>query len=119
MAAALDKDTRLADQAKEAVRSLAEWAKPAIPLLIDQLEPMESRPLAVQALVKVGKSSIEQLVEGLKKGNPEVRIAVLDVLGQLGPSAKSALVAVNGRALNDPAPEVRKAAKDASKLIQK
>jgi HEAT repeat protein len=104
--------------AREALRRLGGWARPAVPLLLENLRKEETRPLAMQALVGIGKEAADLLGEALRDKDPEVRVALLETLGKIGPDARAALLAVNARAARDPYPEVREAARKTSALIQ-
>jgi HEAT repeat protein len=116
--AARDKEHPAHELAQESLRRLGGWARPAVPLLLEGLRKEETRPLAVQALVGIGKEAADLLGEALRDKDPDVRVALLEALGKIGPDARAALLAVNARASRDPYPEVREAARKASALIQ-
>jgi HEAT repeat protein len=117
--AAGDKEHPAHELARESLRRLGGWARPAVPVLLENLRKEETRPLAVQALVGIGKEAADLLGEALvREKDAEVRVALLEALGKIGPDAKAALLAVNARASRDPYPEVREAARKASALIQ-
>jgi HEAT repeat protein len=118
--AAIDKENPAMAEAVEALKKLGDWAKPAVPFLIEKFGNEEMRPLASSALASVGKDAVAPLVELLKMSKDDaVRIAVLDCLGQIGPPAKGSIGLVLFLANKDSNSDVREAAKKAGKLIQK
>jgi HEAT repeat protein len=118
-AAALDKASAEQSLAVEALGWVGPWAQEAMPFLLAALQKEEMRAGAVPLLVKIGKASVAELRELLNSKDDRVRLAVVEVLGQIGPEARSALLGVNTLALKDPNAEVRAAAKKASQQIQR
>jgi HEAT repeat protein len=117
--AAIDKDAPDRPLALESLRRLGDWAAPAVPYLIGMAEKEEARAPACDALVAVGKPAVEAVKDGLRNKDAAIRQALVEVLGRIGPPARTALLEVNTMALRDPVPEVRMAARKASDLIQK
>jgi HEAT repeat protein len=110
-----DKDTRLA--AIEAVGSMGPDAAVAVPNLIDLLEEKDFREASKNALVKIGKPAIDELIKALTHPKKDVRAAVAQALGDFGTDAKRALPALDRRARVDPDMEVKKQAQTAIRRI--
>src|SRR5438105_5051063 len=77
---------------------LGSRAEPAIPALVELLRDrdLSLREHAAEVLARIGRPSVRPLVEALATDDPDVRKAVLVVLGWLGPEAAEAVAAVEG-----------------------
>jgi HEAT repeat protein len=89
-------------------------AKKAVSTLIDALKDVESavRDESEIALKKIGEPAVEELVEALKDKDEFVRLRLVNILGAIGPDAKSALPALEA-ALKDESSFVREGAEEA------
>ncbi len=120
----------------------AEEVEQAVPVLIQALqvenpedvEAIQTKEKAKQALAKVGKPAISPLIKALEKdffgGGPRAplgiikgaaRLEVLNTLALMGPKAKTAevMLALARTEKQDPIPDVRLAARQLRALIQK
>jgi HEAT repeat protein len=104
--------------------------KDALPLVLDALAEPDLRKEASSALTKIGKPAVPLLGEALYfelKENKDqnvvqTRLAVIEILGEIGPesrSSKRALDALLNLSKRDPSSQVREAAKKALNQIQK
>jgi HEAT repeat protein len=102
----------------------------ALPLFLDALAEPDLRKDASSALTKIGKPAVPLLGEALYfelKENKDqnvvqTRLAVIEILGEIGPesrSSKRALDALLNLSKKDPSSQVREAAKKALNQIQK
>jgi HEAT repeat protein len=105
--------------ARQSLTRLGGWAAPAVPYLVGMVEKEDGRPLACDALTAIGKEAVSGIVSSLRSRDAGVRLALVETLGRIGPTAHSALLDVLRIAQNDASPEVRTAARKASQLIQK
>jgi HEAT repeat protein len=89
-------------------------AKKAVPSLINALKDVESgvRDEAENALKKIGEPAVDALVEALKDKDEFVRLRIVNIIGAMGPDAKSALPALE-TAMKDESEFVRTAAERA------
>ena len=100
-----------------AVGAIGPDAKGSIPTLIHLLDGEDYRTAAADALVKIGKDSINALLEALKHPKWEVRLGAVNALGQFGADAKKALPALNILWQRDRSQDVQKAARAAYQRI--
>jgi HEAT repeat protein len=71
-----------------------------------------------EAMVRIGSSAVEPLIEALRDPDERVRSSAISALGKLGTAAKDAIPALT-KALEDNDPHVRTAAAEALQKIQK
>jgi HEAT repeat protein len=104
--------------------------KEVVPLYVDALAEQDLRKDAASALIRIGKPAVSPLGDTLyfelkENKDPNVvltRLAVIEVLGEIGPdcrSSKRALDALLSLSKKDPSSQIREAAKKALNQIQK
>jgi HEAT repeat protein len=116
----------LADQKKpeqrlavEGLARLGDWAAPAAPFLVAQLEKPTVRGWAVAALAALGKGAVAEVSAALGQSTDDsLAVALLEVLARIGPTAREALPVVEKRAASGHAAVVQ-AAKKAMEQIRK
>jgi HEAT repeat protein len=126
VAALRDKDKAVVGEAIQAMTVIgpgvgpqAQKAGPNLVLVLLEKENRDLAPQVFEALLKLGKSGAYPLGELLQHEDKEIRLGAAKSLGKLGSEAASlaALRIALQRALADPDPAVRGAAKEAMTLI--
>ncbi|MDX1947764.1 MAG: HEAT repeat domain-containing protein [Pirellulaceae bacterium] len=114
-----DEDAAVRLVAAAQLRKLGAAAESAAAQLVAALEDQDVRvrDAAGEALIKIGAPAVEPLAAKLAAGNLEARKLALACLAKLGPTAKTALPAVD-KCLQDPHPEVKKLAEVAARNIK-
>jgi HEAT repeat protein len=113
-----DRDPALRRLAVTALANVGEGARPAVPNLIKLLEDKDLHDPAAEALVKIGRGAVPDLVAALDDHDFRRRLEVIVLLGKIGPEARQALGPLSVIASKDQYPRVRRAADDALKKIQ-
>ena len=104
--------------AAAAVRALGpESAGAALPLVAALREGAVREP-AARALIRMGKTGVPEIADLLKEADPELRLLGVQILSQIGPPARAAFRPLSTLFQRDPVPDIRRAARDALKLIQ-
>ena len=81
----------------QASEALAAMGAPAVPALVEALADPELRFLAAVALKSMGPAAVAGLVKAMEDPDEEIRIAVIGVLGGIGPDARAAVPALMER----------------------
>ena len=116
-----DNDETVRQHAIIALGKIGPRADEAAPVLITRLKDKQYHDLAAEALVKIGKGSVPDLVAVLKdetSKRPD-RLDAVTILGEIGPDAKGAISALVLVANSDPYLSVKKAAKEALSKIRR
>ncbi len=87
-----------------------------IKLLVDKDHLIRS--MASGTFIDLGKISVPILTRALKDKNPEMRMAVADIMGSIGADAKAALISLRRLAENDDDLRVREVAQRAVDRIE-
>ncbi|MCL6503377.1 MAG: HEAT repeat domain-containing protein [Pirellulales bacterium] len=99
-----------AEEIRELQRALARSEAPSLPRRTQPLvREWTVKETAADALARIGKAAIPQLMELLDEPNPTVRIHAARALGRMGSEAQPAVPKLVA-ALEDPEPEVQRAA---------
>jgi HEAT repeat protein len=78
---------------------------------------IKTRQAAIDILTEVGAAALPALMEPLRAGNLDARLAAIHVLGQLGPASRPAVPALRSLE-SDPDSEVGRAATNALRRIE-
>lgn len=111
-----DRDKDIQGSALTALAAMGPEAKDAVKNITLLLEDKDLRGTASETLAKIGKPAVPELIKALTDAKPEVRLAAVETLGQIGPEAEAALPALGIRKGKD-LPEIREAAYTAIKKI--
>jgi HEAT repeat protein/outer membrane protein assembly factor BamB len=97
------------------------FKKDDLPLLIRGIKalPFNVRSRASKAIVAIGKPAVPDLVKLLATDDMYSRETVVITLGKIGPDAKAALMLLQKIAKSDIEPDIRKAAVEAIRKIQR
>jgi HEAT repeat protein len=95
------RDVRIREETLEALRKIGPETPEAVPALIETLRIDGLRTFATQTLEGIGGRALPALVRAMKDENPNVRLAAVRIIGNLGPPAGQAVPALIA-ALQDP-----------------
>jgi len=107
---------------REAIKGagdLGQNGKEAAPLLVAILADKEDRQAASNALVRIGKPAVPDLIKGLNNKNQFVRLSSAHSLGRIGSDAREAIPMLMERARSDTSINVREAATGALEKVRK
>ncbi len=113
LAAVADDDEAVCMAAIRALGEIGPEAHPAAPALIGRLREKRFRSRAVDALARMGKPTVPDLVKGLADKDLWTRLGCAQALRQIGPAAKEAVPALSRTASSDPSASVRSEAQKA------
>jgi HEAT repeat protein len=117
-----EKDEKIRQRAVVALRKFGPEASAAIPPLMQALKDADGdvRQSASEALANIGKPAIPSLLQTLNNEiSSSVRIRACWALGEMGAEAKEAVSALRAASSEDRNFDVRKAAKEALRKIQR
>jgi HEAT repeat protein len=119
-AALRDKDVQVRRKAAEALGQLGPEARKALPALIRALLDRPIHDEASRSLVHLGRIAVPDLIEAAQdKGEYQLRLEALAVLGAIGPEAQEALVPLSSLAVLHPSANLRRGAREALHKIQR
>jgi HEAT repeat protein len=109
-----DKELKVRQNAARALEMIGPSAFQAVPDLLKAWRENDLRDDATKALVRIGKGSVSNITQTITDTRDvKVRIALIDILGQIGPDAKDSTTFLTKLAIEDMNLSVRKAAKEA------
>jgi HEAT repeat protein len=115
-----DRDAGVRRQAARSLGELGPDAHAAVAPLLGALGEHDLHAEAFQALVKMGKPAVPDLVEALQdRSHYQLRLSAIAILGRLGPDAAAAVAPLSDLAEKEQYKSLRQAAQDALQKIQR
>lgn len=106
--------------ATEALGKIGPKAEAATPTLVAMLKDKDAADDASAALVKIGRGSVDAILTALDKTKDfKARVALIKLLGEIGPDAEDAVKPLREMLAENPTPGVRTALRDALAKIEK
>jgi HEAT repeat protein len=114
-----DPDVNVRQAAAAALAEFGPDSLIAVPKLIRALKDPFVHKEAARALARIGKAAVPELVEAVAEGDDyPARLAVIQVLGTMGPEARDAQPILSFLSTNHPYQTIRQAASDALQKIK-
>lgn len=104
----------------ESLGKIGPKAEEATPTLVALLKDSDSADDARAALIKIGRGAVDAILAALEKTKDfKARVALIKLLGEIGPDAADAVKPLRELLQENPTPGVRTAIRDALVKIEK